>query len=76
MTDSTDRDQEVVGVGEMARRLGVPSHWLYQLVNSGQVPGLRAGRSWLLNPRAVKAALGRLAAATAPLPGDGGGGAP
>jgi hypothetical protein len=51
----------------MAARLGVPSKWLRERAEAGQVPGLRAGNRWLFRPDVV---LPVVAAMAAPVDAD------
>lgn len=57
MTD----DRRLLPLGRMAARAGVPSRWLRERAECGDVPALRCGRRWLFAPAAVLAALVELA---------------
>lgn len=42
--------EPLFGVKEAARRLGVPTSWVYQATDKGQVPYLRIGRYIRFDP--------------------------
>ena len=50
-------ESQFVMVAVAAVRLGVPAAWLKREAETGRVPSIRAGRSILVNPESVKAAL-------------------
>lgn len=56
-----NRDGELLPLRRMAARLGVPSKWLKEQAELGNVPGLRAGNRWLFVPGAVTDAVRALA---------------
>lgn len=45
--------RELLPLRRMAARLGVPSSWLREQAEAGNVPGLRAGDRWLFCPGPV-----------------------
>ena len=49
-----------------AKRAGVPSKWLKEQAEAGNVPGLRAGNRWLFLPDAVVEAIETMAKASSP----------
>jgi hypothetical protein len=53
--------RELLPLRRMAARLGVPSAWLKEQAEAGNVPGLRAGNRWLFVPCAVTDAVKALA---------------
>lgn len=59
---------ELMPLNQMAARLGVPSKWLKERAEAGQVPGLRAGNRWLFRHDVV---LPIVAAMAAPTDADG-----
>lgn len=58
---------DLLPLRRMAARLGVPSSWLKERAEAGQVPGLRAGNRWLFRPDVV---LPVVAAMAAPVDAD------
>lgn len=48
---------------KMAARLGVPSSWLKERAQTGEVPGLLAGDRWLFREDAVREAVAAMALA-------------
>lgn len=53
---------DLLPLRRMAARLGVPSKWLKERAEAGEVPGLRAGNRWLFRPDAVLPAVAAMAA--------------
>ena len=53
---------ELLPLRRMAARLGVPSKWLRERAEAGDVPGLRAGDRWLFRPDVVGLAVAAMAA--------------
>lgn len=49
--------RELMPLGSMARYLGVKSNWLRGEAESGRVPNVRAGDTFLFNPAAVERVL-------------------
>jgi len=47
---SRERNPEILTLRRMAARLGVPSRWLREQAEAGNIPGLRAGDRWLFAP--------------------------
>lgn len=47
---SRERNPEILTLRRMAARLGVPSRWLREQAEAGNIPGLRAGDRWLFVP--------------------------
>ena len=45
--DERDWSCDLVPLRRMAARLGVPSRWLREQAEAGNVPGLQAGNRWL-----------------------------
>lgn len=45
--------ESLLSLRRMAARLGVPSGWLRERAEAGDVPGLKAGNRWLFVPSAV-----------------------
>lgn len=54
---------ELLPLRRMAARLGVPSKWLKERAEAGDVPGLRAGDRWLFRPDVVGPAVAAMAEA-------------
>lgn len=52
---------ELLTLRRMAARLGVPSAWLKEQAEAGNVPGLRAGNRWLFAPDVVRDAVRAMA---------------
>ena len=44
---------EALTVEEAARRLGISQATCYRLARSGDLPGVRVGRSWRFDPRSL-----------------------
>lgn len=53
---------ELLSLGRMARRIGVSQQWLRNQADSGNIPGLRAGKRYLFNATAVEERLATVAA--------------
>ena len=53
VTSSVDR--QVYTPEEVARLLGLHSNSVYGLLKSGELPGLKAGRKWLISKRRFEA---------------------
>jgi len=53
MDDLRERGRELLPLRRMAARLGVPSKWLRERAEAGDVPALRAGDRWLFRPDVV-----------------------
>lgn len=52
-----DATKRLLLLNIVARRLRVPVHWLRAEAETGRIPALRAGRTWLCDPEAVESAL-------------------
>lgn len=63
MDSVSERGQDLLPLRRMATKLGVPSKWLREQAESGQVPGLRAGNRWLFYPDAAADAVRSMAIA-------------
>jgi hypothetical protein len=61
MSEMHERGRDLLPLRRMAARLGVPSRWLREQAESGQVPGLRAGDRWLFDPLVAAAAVRSMA---------------
>lgn len=57
MSDKKTSGGELLPLRRMAAQLGVPSQWLREQAEAGNVPGLRAGNRWLFAPEAARAAV-------------------
>lgn len=57
---------ELLTLAQMARRLGVSQKWLRGQADSGQVPALKADRTYLFNAPAVVSVVSELAGAQRP----------
>jgi len=53
--------RELLPLRRMAAQVGVPSVWLKEQAEAGNVPGLRAGNRWLFVPEAVTDAVKAMA---------------
>jgi len=63
------REEKLLGLDRMARRLGVNQSWLAAEARAGLVPCLRAGNKLLFNPEAVEEVLAERAAGSGQAPG-------
>jgi len=61
---------DLLPLRRMAARLGVPSKWLKERAEAGQVPGLRAGNRWLFRPEVVMPVVAAMAAPNKQAGGD------
>lgn len=48
---------ELIGIADLAARLGLPVSWIKSEARDGRLPHLRVGRKWLFHEATVKAAL-------------------
>ena len=53
MNEPMERGSDLLPLRRMAARLGVPSKWLREQAEAGDVPGLLAGNRWLFRPDVV-----------------------
>ncbi len=59
-----EESKELVPLAVMAKRLRVPSKWLREQAEAGDVPGLLAGNRWLFRPDVVAPIVAAMAAST------------
>ncbi len=52
---------DLLPLNQMANSLGVPSRWLREQAEIGNVPALRAGNRWLFAPEITRAAVREMA---------------
>lgn len=64
------KPQDLLPLRRMAARLGVPSNWLKERAEAGEVPGLRAGNRWLFRPDVVLPVVAAMAAPTKQVGGE------
>jgi hypothetical protein len=57
MSEKKTSGGELLPLRRMAAQLGVPSQWLREQAEAGNIPGLRAGNRWLFAPEAARAAV-------------------
>ncbi len=62
MNDSIERGRDLLPLRRMAARLGVPSAWLKERAETGDVPALLAGHRWLFRPDVVGPIVAAMAA--------------
>ena len=62
MNDAIERGRDLLPLRRMAARLGVPSKWLREQAEAGDVPGLLAGNRWLFRPDVVTPIVAAMAA--------------
>ena len=62
MNDAIERGRDLLPLRRMAARLGVPSKWLREQAEAGDVPGLLAGNRWLFRPDVVAPIVAAMAA--------------
>jgi len=55
---------DLLPLNQMANSLGVPSRWLREQAEVGNVPALRAGNRWLFAPEVTRAAVREMAGKT------------
>lgn len=60
MSDN-ERPPELLPLRPMAARVGVPSDWLQEQAEAGNIPGLKAGKRWLFAPDVVRDAVRAMA---------------
>lgn len=60
MSDNV-RPPELLPLRRMAARAGVPSDWLRDQAEAGNIPGLKAGTRWLFAPDVVRDAVRAMA---------------
>ena len=46
-------NEQLIQLNHMARRLRVPVRWLMEQAESGKIPALKTGKTYLVNPEAV-----------------------
>jgi excisionase family DNA binding protein len=56
------RNEELCGLRETARLLGVPPAWLYAQAIAGRLPAVRIGKAYRFVPKVVERALASRAA--------------
>jgi hypothetical protein len=61
LANATPPGESLLPLRRMAARLGVPSKWLKERAEAGDIPGLCAGDRWLFVPSAVASAVAVLA---------------
>lgn len=69
---SRDDAKRLQPLRRTARQAGVPTKWLKEQAELGNVPGLRAGTRWLFMPEAVVQAIQKMAQSTSPQSSNGG----
>lgn len=62
MNEQIEIGPKLLPLRRMAARLGVPSAWLKECAQAGEVPALRAGNRWLFRPDIVLPIVAAMAA--------------
>jgi excisionase family DNA binding protein len=53
LASALSRDEDLIGTSEAARRLGVSSNRVRQLIETGQLPAKRVGRQYVILRRVI-----------------------
>lgn len=61
-----DGAPELIPLRRMAVILGVPSAWLRERAEAGEIPALHAGNRWLFQENAVRNSVAAMASSKAP----------
>lgn len=70
MNKPMERGRDLLPLRRMAARLGVPSKWLKERAEAGEIPALRAGNRWLFRPDVVGPKVAEMAANASVIGGD------
>jgi hypothetical protein len=61
LANTTPPGESLKSLRRMAAHLGVPSGWLRERAEAGDIPGLKAGNRWLFIPSAVMPVIAAMA---------------